>query len=432
MPSRSSMTSSAIASSAARFCDGPPVLRAAPAASRPPGSAEGGRARATVRMDRTPTWRRTCGRTSTGTTVISLASIRPANHARRHAGTCCRGAESLEFRGDRGTGWGLAWRISLFARLREGDRAWQQLANLLSHAMYGNLWDVCPPFQIDGNFGATAGIAEMLLQSHAGEIELLPALPKTWSTGSVNGLRARGGFTVDIRWQDGKVTNYRIAAKEKRPVHVRVNGELENDIVTARERILKIEACTSTLYLFCSCCRRPAGRPTNTKRKRRRLVYRRRRPTSPTARTSGRCWTSTRPSPTSRRRCCSSSMAAAGSRRQGQRRQLQPYLAAGISVVSINYRYSAGAAGRREAAGPVAAARRGAGAAIRPQQGRRVEHRQGAHRRVGRFGGRLFELVARVSRRHGRPEEHDPVARESTRLWCAAVCARRRRSIRGN
>ena len=92
--------------------------------------------------------------------------------------------------------------------------------------VYANLFDAHPPFQIDGNFGYTAGVCEMLLQSQTGEVDLLPALPKVWSTGSATGLRARGGVTVDIQWRDGKVTSYRITSPEPHEVKVRLNGEL--------------------------------------------------------------------------------------------------------------------------------------------------------------------------------------------------------------
>jgi len=148
---------------------------------------------------------------------------------------------TLTQRGDGATGWSMGWKINFWARIQDGDHAYLMVRNLLKHGTNPNLLNIHPPFQIDGNFGGCSGIAEMLVQSHyradGGEIDLLPALPKAWSTGSVSGILARGGFTIDAAWKNGKITNAKIISKNGGKLIVRYNGKTIKKTMKKGQRI---------------------------------------------------------------------------------------------------------------------------------------------------------------------------------------------------
>jgi len=151
---------------------------------------------------------------------------------------------SMNGRGDGGTGWSKAWKISIWARLHDGDRAYKLLSEFMKRNVYPNMFGYHPPFQIDGNFGYAAGVCEMLLQSHMGQIHLLPGLPKAWPAGKVNGIRARGGFELDIEWQDGKLARAAIRSANGTPC--RLSSEAPLDI-TCSGKPVKAEKDGNTL-----------------------------------------------------------------------------------------------------------------------------------------------------------------------------------------
>lgn len=158
---------------------------------------------------------------------------------------------SLIYRGDAATGWSLGWKINCWARFKDGNHAFKLIQMLMSPAAsgegsYPNLFDAHPPFQIDGNFGGAAGIGEMLLQSHTKYIDILPALPDALPNGEVKGLCARGGFVMDMKWQDGKLKYLKVLSKAGMPLLLRYDGEIKS-ITTTKNGVYKFDALLQSL-----------------------------------------------------------------------------------------------------------------------------------------------------------------------------------------
>jgi len=171
--------------------------------------------------------------------------------------------KSLEYRLSHGgghTGWSRAWLVSFWARLEDSEQAYKNLKDLLARCTLPNLFDTHPPFQIDGNFGGTVGIAELLIQSHAGEISLLPTLPQKWSDGHVQGFRARGGYQVDMEWKNCQLAKAKIHSslgglcrvRSSVPLEVKCDGEtvkaelsqgsIEFDTAAGKSYLLEVDA----------------------------------------------------------------------------------------------------------------------------------------------------------------------------------------------
>ena len=175
--------------------------------------------------------------------VSQLFALHPG-HAidpEKNPGLAAAARKTLDARGDASTGWSRAWKINFWARLRDGDRAHKLLEGLLRDSTLPNLWDTHPPFQIDGNFGATAGMIEMLVQSQNGEIHFLPALPKAWPRGRVSGVRVRGGATVSVEWDECGARLISVDTERDEPIKLR-STLFESEWRSARGKVWPVDA----------------------------------------------------------------------------------------------------------------------------------------------------------------------------------------------
>jgi alpha-L-fucosidase 2 len=159
--------------------------------------------------------------------------------------------QSLIYRGDAATGWSLGWKINCWARFKDGNHSFKMIRMLMSPATgnagsYPNLFDAHPPFQIDGNFGGAAGIGEMLIQSHTKYIDILPALPDALPNGEVKGIGARGGFVIDMKWEDGKLQQLVVTSKAGMPLLLRYNDTVKN-ITTIKNEVCKFDGSLNKL-----------------------------------------------------------------------------------------------------------------------------------------------------------------------------------------
>ena len=183
--------------------------------------------------------------------ISQLIGLCPGTLINRNNPEWIKAAEfTLNERGDESTGWSTAHKINAWARVKKGNRAYDLLNMILTRCTLNNLWDTHPPFQIDGNFGATAGIAEMLMQSHEGYIHLLPALPDNWSTGSFHGLTARGAFEVSLKWKDKIISQIEILSKTGHDCKIYVGNAYSSEDYPVENGYISFKTVPNEKYII--------------------------------------------------------------------------------------------------------------------------------------------------------------------------------------